>query len=263
MSVLQWLIAIFNDRPLPSLPVINWRGLIPLLTRNHPETWGLARPQGSGHYNEVMPDRAAIIEAISSLGWQHPTPPKTWDLLKTLRYLSHHYSARGTRVLDMGCVGSPVLEVLYGWGYRSLAGVDFGRRDLPRVPGLDFAPGSLTDTRWEDNSFDVITCLSVLEHGVPLEAFVEEADRLLSSRGSLMLSVDYHGEPIDTSLVPREATFGLPWSVFDRAMAESLIALARSRGFGLVDEVNWDQRESPVSWNGKSYTFLFLAFSRT
>jgi SAM-dependent methyltransferase len=235
-----------------------WR----LRGRPEPATWRLRVPSGPMYYNEVMPNQAAIDEAVAALGWEHPTRAKTWDFYKAVQYLQQHASDPANRVLDAGCVGSPVLEWLYGRGHRKLYGVDLSRHDLPAVPGLTFHKADLTRTPFPDRYFGAITCISVIEHGVDLEAFLGEAARLLTPGGSLLVSLDYADPKIDTADVPRELTFDLPWTVFDRKDIERLIAAADPTGLELVQPVRWDMTNTPVSWNGKQYSFLFLAFTK-
>jgi len=214
------------------------------------------------HYNEVLSNSRAVADAIAALGWEHPTRDKTWDFLKAIHCLGIHGPPVTDPVLDAGCVGSPILEWLYGQGFRELYGVDLSRQDLPAVPGLRFRRADLTNTPFPDRFFGAITCMSVIEHGVDLDAFVAETARLLKPGGLLLTSCDYCDPKIETGDVPRELTFGLPWTVFDRNDAERLITLAGGHGLDLLQPVHWDMRDTPVSWNNRHYTFLFLAFTK-
>ena len=227
-----------------------------------PRTWSLEVPFGPMHYNEVLPNQAAIERAVASLDWEHPTREKTWDFFKAVRYLQQHVGDPATRVLDAGCVGSPVLEWLYGRGHRKLYGVDLSRHDLPAVPGLTFRKADLTRTPFPKEYFGAITCISVIEHGVDQEAFFREATRLLTPGGSLLVSLDYHDPKIDTDDIPRTLTFGLPWTIFDQREAERLVERADSHGLGLVDPIRWTMSETTVFWNDRHYGFLFLVFRK-
>jgi len=219
-------------------------------------------PDAEVYYNEVLPKSAAVAESVRLLGWRHPTPDKTWDFFKATHCLQDAGLPHSTPILDAGCVGSPILEWLYGRGYRQLYGVDLSSHDLPAVPGLRFRRADLTDTPFPTGFFGAITCMSVIEHGVDLDRFVAEAARLLAEGGLLLLSCDYHDPKIDTSEVPPEQRFGLPWTILDRADAESLIAKAEACGLHLLQPVRWEMDQAPVSWNGKQYTFLFLGFTK-
>lgn len=234
------------------------------ILRPRPSAVGVKIPRISDiHYNEVLKSEADIQDAVRLLHWEHPTRTKTWDLLKAAHAIIARTNPENARILDAGCVGSPILEVLHGHGYRDLWGCDFTENDLPQVPGLQFVKRDLTKTEFPAGTFDAVTCLSVVEHGVPLSAFFGEMHRLLKPSGHLLISVDYNEPKINTDDVDRRHTFGLPWQVFSRAEAEDLIKKAETHGFRLMEPVRWEQgAEPPVTWNDKRYTFLFLAFQK-
>jgi SAM-dependent methyltransferase len=215
------------------------------------------------HYNEVLKSEADIQEAIRLLHWEHPTRTKTWDLLKAAHAIIHLLKPESARILDAGCVGSPILEVLHGNGFRDLWGCDFTEDKLPQVPGLKFFQRDLTKTELPAGSFDAVTCLSVIEHGVPLNAFFSEMQRLLKPAGYLLVSIDYHDPKIPTDNVDRRHTFGLPWQIFSKTEVEAALSEAEKHGFRLMQPIRWEQGDTPpVTWNGKRYTFLFLALQK-
>jgi len=57
----------------------------------------------------------------------------------------------------------------------------------------------LTKTSFPERSFAAIASLSVVEHGVDLDAYLAEAARILRPGGLLFTSTDYWCEPIDTT----------------------------------------------------------------
>src|SRR5437764_470272 len=80
---------------------------------------------------------------------------------------------------------------------------------LPRRSRISFVTCDLTRTPFRDQSFDVITCLSVIEHGVELEAYVREMSRLLRPGGYLITSTDFWCQPVDTAgIFPFGKAFG-------------------------------------------------------
>jgi SAM-dependent methyltransferase len=215
------------------------------------------------HESEVLRGEDDINEAIRLLQWEHPTRTKTWDLLKAAHAIVTLVQPKGAKILDAGCVGSPILEILYGHGYRDLWGCDYTEDKLPQVPGLQFLRRDLTRTELPAESFDAVTCLSVLEHGVPLTDFFSEMQRILKPSGYLLISIDYHDPKIPTGDVDQRHTFGLPWQIFSRAEAEAAVREAEEHGFRPVQPVRWEQGAAPpVTWNGKRYTFLFIALQK-
>jgi len=215
------------------------------------------------YYNEVLASRREIDLAVAALAWKHPHHRgKTWEVLKTLHYVLRTVPERGRRILDAGCADSPILERLHVCGYRSLYGCDLTDVGIPSVPGLVFRKGSLTRTAFPDRSFDLVTCHSVIEHGVTLEAFFAEMARVLTAPGHLLISTDYREPKLSTGDVPRGVTYGLPWTIFSREEIEALVATAERHGFALLQPIRWRPSDSPIRWAGKRYTFIYLAFLR-
>jgi SAM-dependent methyltransferase len=212
--------------------------------------------------NEALDSDREVQRAIDLLGWEHPTRWKTWDLLKTATHLARHHPDRASRILDAGCVGSILLEHLYAEGYRALYGCDLSSIGVPDVPGLTFWQGDLTRSPWPDGTFDSIVCLSVIEHGVAFDAFAAEVARLLKRGGSLILTTDYLDPKVDTSDVPKDVSFGLPWTIFSRAEIERLIEIAAAHGLRPMGPIAWEVSDPPVQCWGKTYSFLFLALQK-
>jgi SAM-dependent methyltransferase len=216
------------------------------------------------HYNEVLDSDREIEDAVTALDWQHPHHRgKTWDVFKALHYVLRAAPDRERRVLDAGCSNSPILERLHAYGYRSLFGCDLTDADIPRVPGLTFWRGSLTDTAFPAGEFDVVTCLSVIEHGVSLDDFFTEMARLLAPSGHLLVSTDYREPKLSAAEVPRSTTFGQPWTIFSRREIDDLVTAAARHDFRLVEPIRWGTGGAPIRWAGRQYTFIFLAFRKT
>lgn len=56
----------------------------------------------------------------------------------------------------------------------------------------------MTRTSFAESYFDAVACMSVIEHGVPLEACLRKMHRVLKPGGLLITSADYYPKPIDT-----------------------------------------------------------------
>lgn len=214
------------------------------------------------HYNEVLASEAAIQECVDLLSWEHHTYPKTWDFYKTAHFIDTHIADKEANLLDMGCVGSPILEYLYGRGYSNLYGSDYSDIGIPEVPILHYWKGDISSTPYDDAFFSAITCISVVEHGLDLGKFFKECSRILEDNGHLLISTDYYDPKVSTSDVPISETFNLPWVIFDRKLTEELIEIAQDHDLHLIEPVNWESVDPAVHWGGKDYSFIYLAFKR-
>jgi len=119
----------------------------------------------------------------------------TWSVREPLaRWLqAEGASARGLRVLDVGCGVKP---------YRPFFtdAAEYVGIDLPGNPHADLI-GSADRLPVEDAAFDVVLCLQVLEHVDDPEAVVRELRRATRPGGRLLLSTHgvqrYHPAPVD------------------------------------------------------------------
>jgi SAM-dependent methyltransferase len=201
----------------------------------------------------------------------HRDRPKNWDALGAVAAVLTlaDDGSRAARVMDAGSARySPVLPWLrlYGLGSEpgSLLGInlEFGERTLR--DGVEFRYGDVTATGLGDGSLDAVTCMSVIEHGVPVEPFLAETARVLRPGGVLCVSTDYDQNPPDTAGL---TAYGTPVRIFDPAQIRELVAAADRVGLELVGELTdgaLAHRERPVRWArlGLDYTFVLLTFRR-
>ena len=191
----------------------------------------------------------------------HGDAPKNWDLLVALGTILEHVPPRGA-VLDAGApLYSRLLPWLYLYGYRDLHGIDLVYDGPVRLGPIAYQAMDLTATSFPDGRFDAITCLSVIEHGVPLGAYLDEAARLLKPGGLLITSTDFWGEPVDTG--GREA-YGVPITIFTPAQMDAFVAAAAERGLHPVRPVDLACRDRAVHWARfeLDYTFVNIVLHR-
>ena len=108
-----------------------------------------------------------------------------------------------------------------------------------------------------------VTCLSVLEHGVPLVPFLSEVTRILRPGGILALSTDYDENPPQTD---GKSAYGQPVHIFSPAQIKDLVANAQHRGLSLLgDLTDLSHDERPVRWRrmGLDFTFILLIFKKS
>lgn len=109
--------------------------------------------------------------------------------------------AKTSKVLDLGCMESVLPMFMAGLGFQ-VTGFDF--REYPyQVPNFKFVRGSILDLPFENETYDVVTCVSTIEHiGIGfysdpkdnLSADVKgmlEIKRVLRPEGRLILTVPF------------------------------------------------------------------------
>lgn len=205
--------------------------------------------------------RAAVAECRRLRLPLHWDRPKNWDALGAVGTVLDAVG-RTASVLDAGSARySSVLPWLRLYGLEDLVGnnLEFGaevRRD-----GVLFQHGDITATDFPDGRFDAVTCMSVIEHGVPVEPFLAESARILRPGGVLVLSTDYDQNPPDVS---GHRAYGQPVRIFSPSDIRELVDSARGHGLQLRGELAFEHAERPVHWKrtGLDYTFIRLAFDR-
>jgi 2-polyprenyl-3-methyl-5-hydroxy-6-metoxy-1,4-benzoquinol methylase len=132
----------------------------------------------------------------------------------------------GERVLDLGCGRG------YWAGKAARAGADVVAYDVKRervaraairYPRVRFVHGSAEETGLEDESFDVVLILSVLEHTAEPERVLAEIARVLRPGGRLALTTDTFD---DERWRPSRERHAARWDVrrfFGRAEIQKLL----------------------------------------
>lgn len=212
--------------------------------------------------NAVLRSRAEWMEADAQ-GKQlhlplHRSAEKNWDHLRAVHAIASA-TPPSARVLDAGAeFYSNVLPALFVYGYRDLYGMNLSFADPARRGPIRYLPGDITRTGFPDAFFDAITCMSVIEHGVPLDAYFREAYRLLKPGGLLITSTDYFPEPIDTS---GKFAHGMPIKIFSRPEVQGMLAQARACGFDQTGEIDLDCAQPTVRWDLYDLDYTFLIFT--
>ncbi|HEY6795656.1 MAG TPA: class I SAM-dependent methyltransferase [Kineosporiaceae bacterium] len=205
--------------------------------------------------------RAAVATARRLHLPLHRDLPKNWDALGAVSTVLAECGTAAA-VLDAGSARySPVLPWLRLSGLTDLVGnnLEFGR-DVRR-DGVLFRYGDITATDFPEGRFDAVTCLSVIEHGVPVTPFLAESARILRPGGVLVVSTDYDADPPDTSGI---TMYGQPVHIFSPGEITDVVEAAAGVGLALVGELALQHSERPVHWRrtGLDYTFIRLTFRR-
>lgn len=224
--------------------------------------------QPSSEFNTTLKRKDQIQEYIDlaqQAGYVHRhDPPKNWDNYKALKWTLARHTDREVNIMDAGGIpASSYLPTLSQFGYTRLVALDLSNPHPPKLDrekNITYKRGDITDTKYPDAYFTAVACLSVIEHGVPLDAFFQEMARVIKSGGSLMVSTDYWDEKVENP--DGRMAYGVPVHIFSRQEMEEAIRIAAQHGFSLSDEPDFDCEERTVSWMGFQYTFILLCFTR-
>jgi 2-polyprenyl-3-methyl-5-hydroxy-6-metoxy-1,4-benzoquinol methylase len=95
----------------------------------------------------------------------------------------------GALVLDAGCGSGRTLQELADYGEVRGVELDPEAADVARSHGHDVEIGRLEQLPWDDATFDLITCLDVIEHTPDDRATLRELQRVCKPGGWLLVTV--------------------------------------------------------------------------
>jgi SAM-dependent methyltransferase len=185
---------------------------------------------------------------------------KSWDVLKTAGFLEERVS-RDAPILDIGALASELVCVLHRMGFTNLFGVDLDPhvRLMPFARAIHYKVANFMRTSFENESFEAVTAVSVIEHGFRSKALLSEVSRLLCPGGYFVASFDYWPQKVDTTGV---LLFGMDWRIFSQEEVLQFIEEARAYGLVTVGEVDLHAQEAPIAYAERDYTFAWLALRK-
>ncbi len=188
----------------------------------------------------------------------HPNRGKNWDSLIALQIILQN-STPSSRILDAGGdLDSIILHWLYQFNYKHLYALNFDFKKRAKKGNIEIIPGDLTKTLFPDSYFDIITCFSVIEHGVDGDQYFEEMNRILKPNGLLITSTDYWISKIDTKGLK---AYNNPVYIFDKNSIERLLQKARNHNFRIFGKnVELNCQEKVINWKRFNLNFTFLIF---
>jgi len=188
----------------------------------------------------------------------HRGDEKNWDHLAAVFAILSHTST-SARILDAGAeFYSNVLPALFVHGYRDLYGMNLSFIDPARRGPIRYLPGDITHSPFPGEFFDAITCMSVIEHGVPLEDYFREMYRILKPSGLLITSTDYFPVPINTG---GQMAHGAPIKIFSKPEIQEALRLAVEMGFELTGDVDLECTAKPIRWMQFNLEYTFVIFT--
>ncbi|MFX1279836.1 MAG: class I SAM-dependent methyltransferase [Promethearchaeota archaeon] len=203
-------------------------------------------------------EQAIDIIKKSKLNIKTNVIEKNWDSLIALSTILQN-TDRNAVILDAGGqLDSLILHWLFQFGYKNLSCLNLTFKKRIKRGNIEFLSGDLTMTNFPNNYFDIITCISVIEHGVDKEKYFEEMHRILKKGGLLITSTDYWETKLETS---NKYIYNNPVYIFDKNSIQNLLEKAKSKGFQLFGpEVDLSCREKVVHWRRFNLKFTFLIF---
>jgi SAM-dependent methyltransferase len=180
--------------------------------------------------------------------------------LKTAIFIEKIIS-KSDPILDIGAFASELLYILHHLHYSNLTGVDLSP-NIKKMAYSDYVRYEVSDfmhTPFEAESFEVITAMSVIEHGFNSKVLLAEVSRLLRPRGYFIASFDYWPEKIDTSGI---SLFGMDWKIFSEQEVRELLKDAVDHNLYPHGKINLGAQERPISSAYKDYTFAWLVLQK-
>jgi len=186
---------------------------------------------------------------------------KSWDVLKTAAFLEERVS-ESAPILDIGAFASELVCVLHRLGFTNLVGVDVDPhvRLMPFARDIRYEVANFMETPFEQESFQAITAISVIEHGFKGEALLAEVSRLLRPGGYFIASFDYWPQKVDTTGV---LLFGMDWRIFSREEVLQFVEEARAYGLTPAGDVDLQAQEAPIAYAERDYTFAWIVLQKS
>jgi SAM-dependent methyltransferase len=236
-------------------------------------------------YNSVLKNSYEVnfaIDRLDSLGLlPHPDKVKSWDTYRMVNLISK--ADRISSILDVGCNCSPIMPILKRLGFKNLYGCDLFLKntDYTLMEGdcslnrpiteiyedqtFNISVQDLEKTNFNDNMFDFITSLSVIEHGVNIQNYFREMNRILKRDGILLTSTDYWPDKVVNAVKTKYNPKHNPDIIFSREEIETnIIKTAEQYGFVLIEPIDFTCEDKVVHWDttGLDYTFIFFALKK-
>jgi SAM-dependent methyltransferase len=185
---------------------------------------------------------------------------KSWDVLKTVHFIETNVPS-GAAILDLGAFASELPCILHQLNYSNVVGVDLNPdiRNMPYANSVRYEVADFMHTPFANESFDVISAISVIEHGYNNKLLLQELSRLLRVGGYFIASFDYWPEKIKSDGI---TIFGMDWRIFSEQEVRSLVQEAREYGLMLPGNLDLNSAERAISCAGRDYTFAWLVLRK-
>ena len=130
---------------------------------------------------------------------------------------------------------------------------------------FDISIQDLEKTEFRNNTFDFVTSLLVIEHGISIQNYFKEMNRIIKRGRLLLTSTEYWPDKIvnlvNTDVNPKNS----PDNIFSkREIEEDVISIAERNDFHLTEPIDLTYGEKVIHWNDTclDYTFIFFALKK-
>ena len=149
-------------------------------------------------YQNIDHNEIAKFEALATRWWDPESEFRTLHQINPLRleFINERAPLEGKKVLDMGCGGGILSESMATRGAR-VTGIDMGEKPLSvaklhlKESGLEVDYRQTTTEALaieEPESFDIITCMEMVEHVPDPASVINACSRLVRPGGELFFS---------------------------------------------------------------------------
>ena len=200
-----------------------------------------------------------VVEQVQSLELPLMSDlPKNWDSLAALDFILRNTN-RHAKIFDAGAeLYSVILPWLFLYGYKKLIGGNLVFEKKIRRGPIIYKYSDITKTNFKSDTFDVVTCLSVIEHGIDLYMYFKEMSRILKPNGILITSTDYYENPIDTR---GQEEYGVPIHIFTKGEITDALNLAQECNLLPTGPLDLTSGEKVVHWKKYDLRYSFIIFT--
>jgi hypothetical protein len=131
---------------------------------------------------------------------------------------------------------------------------------MPYADAVRFEVSDFVHTRFESESFQAITAISVIEHGFNCELLLAEVSPLLRPEGYFGASFDYWPEKVDTTGI---TFFGMTWTIFSGLDVRHFLEEAKLYNLTPRGEINFSGGDRPIKCARKEYTFAWMVLQKS
>lgn len=204
-------------------------------------------------------EQESAIEQVKKIGLPVSEDlSKTWDSLAALDCILRRTN-KAAKIFDAGAeLYSVILPWLFLYGYKNLWGINLVFESKIRRGPILYEYGDITKTNFKKNTFDAISCLSVIEHGVELHPYFKEMSRILKPNGVLITSTDYYETEVDTRA---QEAYRVPIHVFTKEEIMAALDIAKGFNLELTGPINLKCQEKVIHWKKFRLDYTFIIFT--